>query len=584
MKRASGLVLFLALASACSTVAPPASAPQTAAAASVHIVIAGTTDVHGWYDGHTDAIPGTDAKIHYGGVDILAGYLDALRAANPGHVVVVDSGDLFQGTLESNLFEGEPVVKAYNAIGYTAAAVGNHEFDYGPLGPDSVVKKPGEDPLGALEHNAAMAGFPFLSANMIEKSTGRTPSWAKAWIMTNVAGVKLALIGLSTPDTPNTTVASNVATLSFTDPVPAVENAAREARAAGADAIVVIAHMGGKCTDLVDPNDVASCDDSEEAMHFLRALPPGTIDAYFAGHTHQQMRELVNGVPAVQALPYSVAFSTIDLWVDPAAHHVIPSKSTMRPHTMLCTDVFRGSESCDPKQASKTVDLVPRVYEGETMHADARITAIVQPYIERVAAKRAEPVGIRTAAAFTKSMSAESPLGDLLADALRIATGAQFAYVNPGGIRAPLPAGDITYGQLFEVSPFDNYAAVVGMTGAQIAAALRISVNGGRGVLQPSGFRFTVDYAKKGDDPIVSVTTANGTPLDPTAIYSVAMPDFLANGGDGLLPVTQTIPADRIKIDQSRPIRDVTIDALRTMPQPLEPKPDGRITVENAPK
>jgi 5'-nucleotidase len=172
------------------------------------------------------------------------------------------------GTLESNLFEGEPVIRAYNALGYTASAVGNHEFDYGPVGPDSVVRGPGQDPLGALERNAGLARFPFLSANMVEKATGKTPAWARPWIMVDAAGAKIAVVGLSTPDTPNTTVYSNVSTLAFTDPVEAVIRSSREARAAGADAVVVAGHMGGRCTDLQDVHDVASCD--QRSLQFNR--------------------------------------------------------------------------------------------------------------------------------------------------------------------------------------------------------------------------------------------------------------------------------------------------------------------------
>src|SRR6185295_5735653 len=101
MKRAL-VVLTLALVSACATTAPqPAKQP-------VHVVIVGTTDLHGWFDGHTAATP------HYGGVALLSSYLSALRAENQNRVLLVDSGDLFQGTLESNFFEGEPVIKAYN--------------------------------------------------------------------------------------------------------------------------------------------------------------------------------------------------------------------------------------------------------------------------------------------------------------------------------------------------------------------------------------------------------------------------------------------------------------------------------------
>src|SRR6185436_677665 len=109
----------------------------------------------------------------------------------------------------SNVFEGEPVVKGYNAIRYSAAAVGNHEFDYGPAGPDTVARTADQDPLGALKKNAAMATFPFLAANVTEKATGRTPSWAKRYTMVNAGGAKIGIIGLSTPDTPTVTMPQN---------------------------------------------------------------------------------------------------------------------------------------------------------------------------------------------------------------------------------------------------------------------------------------------------------------------------------------------------------------------------------------
>src|SRR6185295_1295849 len=102
MKRA--YLLFILILSACATT-PARHEP-------VHVVIVGTTDVHGWFNGHVTK------EQQSGGVALLASYVNTLRAENENRVVLVDSGDLFQGTLESNFFEGEPVIKAYNALGY----------------------------------------------------------------------------------------------------------------------------------------------------------------------------------------------------------------------------------------------------------------------------------------------------------------------------------------------------------------------------------------------------------------------------------------------------------------------------------
>ena len=571
MRRVATLFLFL-FAAACASVHPPEQP--------VHVVVVGTTDLHGWFDGHHDTVP-------YGGLPLFASYVDALRAANPGRVVVVDSGDLFQGTLESNLFEGEPVVRGYNAIGYTAAAVGNHEFDFGPAGPDPVPLHPGEDPLGALKKNASAATFKFLSANMTEKATGQTPSWAKSSMIVNAGGARLGIIGLSTIDTPNTTVGANITALDFGDPVAATAREASALRAAGADAVIVIAHMGGRCTDTSNPQDASTCEPQQEAMRFLAALPPGTIDAYFGGHTHADMRQIINGTPAVQAGSYSREFATVDLWIDPQRHAVISDRTTLRPLTMICASVFAGTQTCDPKKAPAGAALVPATFEGKAIAPVQSVAAILDPYRKQVAAKRNEPIGITTTAPFTRKYLGESSLGDLLADALRDWAHADIAVLNSGGLRTSLRAGTLRYSDMFEVMPFDNYPAVVTMTGAEIADMLRVVSTGERGVLQVSGLRYVIDEARDRDKPpaqrnrVASITLANGQPLDPKALYRVAMPDFLANGGEALTDVMNAIPADRKTIDRSIPLRDVFIVALQKRAMPLQPAIEGRITVLN---
>lgn len=578
MKRSLPLVLFL-LASACASAPPRPAAPE-------HVVLVGTTDVHGWFAGHVETPQGGGEGVLWGGLPALASYVDVLRAENPGRVIVLDAGDMWQGTLESNMFEGEAVVRGYNVIGYAAAAVGNHEFDYGPAGPDAIARTPRQDELGAVKRNAELAMFPFLSANMVEKSSGRTPAWAKRYTIVRAGNARVGVIGLSTPDTPNVTMAANVIDLSFTDPVAATLSAARELRAQGVDAVVVVAHMGGRCTSTRDPNDVSSCETDQEAWKLLQKLPAGTVDAYFAGHTHAQMRHYVNGVPAAQGAPYSREFSTIDLWIDTANDRV--TRSEIRPHTMICTHVYEGTERCDPRDAKPGVKLVPRVFHGVTIESDPRVGRTIDPFLRRVAARRDQKVNVRVAKAFSRGFTGESPLGNLIADALREYSATDFAFMNSGGIRAELPAKDLTYADVFAVSPFDNFPAVVTMTGAQVVETLRLTSTGVRGIMQVSGLRYTVDAAKDNDKPveqrnrIVSVTRADGTPLDPNALYTVAMPDFIAAGGDNTNPVMSAIPRERISISYARPIRDVLVEMWAKMPQPLEPKTEGRITVLNA--
>lgn len=577
MKRSLPLVLFL-LASACASVPPRPAEP-------VHVVIVGTTDVHGWFNGHIETPQGGGAGVLWGGLPALASYVDAIRKENDGRVVLVDSGDMFQGTLESNMFEGEAVVRGYNALGYASAAVGNHEFDFGPVGPDAIARNPGDDELGAVKRNAAIANFPFLSANMVEKATGKTPSWAKPYTIVRSGGAKIGIIGLSTPDTPNVTMAANVIKLDFTDPVAATIKAAKELRAQGVDAIVLTAHMGSRCTAVDDPHALDKCDREQEAMRLLQALPPGTVDAFFAGHTHAQMRHYVNGVPAAQGLAYSREFSAIDLWIDVEHDKVV--KSDLRPLTMICSHVYEGTDRCDPRDAPANAKLVPRTFLNTTIAPDTRVAATVEPFLRRVAAKRDEKLGVRTTADFKRTYSGESALGNVIADAMRDASGAEIAFMNSGGIRADLPTGELTYGDVFAVSPFDNYPAVVIMTADQIGEMLRMTTSGTRGILQVSGIKYTIDAAKEADkdiavrNRITSVTLPDGSPLDPKKLYTVVMPDFIAAGGDGTIDLMKTIPADRIQIFYSRPIRDALVEVLKKWSRPLTPSVEGRITVLN---
>ena len=578
MKR---FLVLLVLVLGCATATPPRPAEP------VHVIIVGTTDVHGWFNGRVDVPRSGGEGVAFGGLPLLASYVNALRAENGGRVLVVDSGDMFQGTLESNLFEGEPVIRAYNAIGYTAVTVGNHEFDFGPVGPDSMGDQPNEDPVGALRRNTRIATFPFLSANMVERESGQTPEWAKRTTIVNAGGARVGIIGLSLEDTPSVTMEINVRKLLFSDPVVATIREAAALRQAGADAVVVIAHNGGRCRDMNDVNNVASCEPDHGAMRYLRALPPGTIDAYFGGHTHAQVRQIINGIPALQALPYSQEFSTIDLWIDPAANRVIPEKTAMRPHTMICRVVYSGTDRCDVRNVPEGATLVPRVFNGKTIEPDARVREVINPYLDRVAAKRNQKLGVTTSAPFTRTSLRESQLGNFITDSLRDWAGADIAFMNSGGIRANLRAGDLVYSDIFEVSPFDNYPAVVMMTGQQITDALIATTGGDRGILQVSGLKYVIDEARDADKPagernrLVSVVLENGQPLVLDKLYKVVMPDFLVQGGDAMAGPMKSVPRERIQVFQDRPLREVVIESLQKRGGPYSPKIEGRITIVN---
>src|SRR5437867_40536 len=279
----------------------------------ITLSIVATTDVHGF------VFP-RDGR---GGVALFGGYLKNLRASRArdgGAVLLVDSGDTFQGGIESDLSEGALVVDAYNALGYTAAAIGNHEFEFGPVDLSGARQARFADPRGALKARAAQATFPFLAANLIDTSTGRPVDWpnVRPSVIVEAAGVKVGIIGVMTIDALRSTLPVNVHGLGVAPLAPAILRESGHLRASGATVVLVAAHAGGGCRVFADPADLSSCDDSSEIFQIARQLPRGTVDAIAAGHTHDAIAHVVDAamsrelrrVHDLQAVPLGVVLDT----------------------------------------------------------------------------------------------------------------------------------------------------------------------------------------------------------------------------------------------------------------------------------
>src|SRR5262249_1203085 len=158
--------------------------------------------------------------------------------------------------VESNMVEGGSVVRAYNALRYTAAAVGNHEFDYGPTGEAPTPRSAADDPRGALRQRAIEARFPLLAANILDGRTKRPPKSENISpsMTTTVAGVRVGISGVSTEDTLHATIAANVVGLEIAPLLEAIVKEASRLRKRGVDIVIVTAHAGGECHDFSDPH------------------------------------------------------------------------------------------------------------------------------------------------------------------------------------------------------------------------------------------------------------------------------------------------------------------------------------------
>jgi 5'-nucleotidase len=593
-RRLFALVLSIA---ACKTpqsgtgaTTPPVSPPVAAAAPAgpIHLTLVSTNDVHGWVYPHESKLAG-GLTVGEGGAWNFAGYLAILRAQNPGGVVLVDAGDLFQGTLASNLTEGAVVLDAYNALGYQASAIGNHEFDYGPVGPVSATTA-GKDPFGALKERIKQARFPLLATNIYEADTGLRPTWLTndGTALIEVKGVKVGLVGVVTPATPRTTNPVNVGSLRFGSLAPEVTDGAKRLRAKGAELVIAIVHGGGKCSAWDNPKDLSSCDlRNGEVFEMLNGVPPKTLDAVVAGDTHSVIGHFVNGTPVVETPGLGRTFATVDLYLDPTKHTVLEDQTAIHTVIPICAQVDEATQSCDPKKLKDLpVKLVAPTYLGKKVEPEAAIAKLIQPALDRVQAEQSRKLGLKVPQLLGRNYEAESALGSFLADSVREMEGADIALLNSGGLRADLAAGDLTYGAAFEVIPFDNTVASLSVTGDELKRLLQAAYGARKGVFQESGLKVKLAVCA-GADRLKSVTLADGKPVEAQKRYRVVVPDFLARGGDGLGPVIATLPAGRVDLGEERGLnfRDALVAHWQKKKADLVAPKLGRITfVEDAEK
>lgn len=521
----------------CGATAGGSAASTPAEGTRITLSIVGTNDLHG----HVEALPA------------FSGYVANLRAAREGDegaVVLLDGGDMFQGTLESNLLEGAPIVEAYAALGYDAVTIGNHEFDYGPLGDRATPGSASDDPRGALRARIAEAPYAFLSANLLDRASGAraelgTPE--RAVLPTTIlerAGLRIGVIGVTTEQTLTTTIAANVSDLTMRPLLDTIAEHARSLRGGGVDLVVVAAHAGGRCSELDDPEDLSSCDPEQEIMSLAHGLAPGAVDVIVAGHTHQGMAHVVDGIAVIESFSYGRAFGRVDVTFDRRTREIVGRR------------IFAPTEIC------RADDCAEARYEGRTITADPRVVAATARATEHAAERRARSIGVTLTTPITRAGSEESALGNLFTDLMRAARPeADVALYNGGGLRADLPEGPLVYGAFYEALPFDNRFALVRMTGADLSRMLVDNATRDTSFLSISGVTATLSC--DGGRVIATMTRADGRPIRDDESITVVVSDFLATGGDDVLGEVRERPG-ALRIEDDPPIREAMLAILST--------------------
>jgi 5'-nucleotidase len=488
----------------------------------VEVQLLALNDFHGNLEppsgssGRTQIGPATTQTVNSGGAEFLATQLAQLAEQQKKHnTITVAAGDLIGASpLLSAAFHDEPTIESLGLAGLDYASVGNHEFDEGPA-ELLRIQNGGCHPVDGCADGTPFEGadFQYLSANAFMTETGE-PLLAP-YAIDNVQGVKVGFIGMTLEGTPDIVSAEGTAGLTFADEVATANKYAAELQAQGVETIVVLLHEGGIQTG-TNAWEINGCSGLTGPITTIAADMSDAIDVVVSGHTHQAYNCRIENKLVTSASSFGRLVTDIDLSIDRRTGDVL---TAMANNVIVKRDV-----SADPAQT----ELI------------SRYRTALGPVAGRIVGTTTSAIGR------TPDDSGEFPLGNLIADSQLAATddeeGAVAAFMNPGGVRADLPAGSVTYEQAFTVQPFANSLVTLDLTGAQLYCMLEQQYTVGK-ILQPSD---SVSYSVSASgttapvsDPCAGSRIVDGSLLiDGAAVvesqtYRVTVNNFLAGGGDG---------------------------------------------------
>jgi len=553
----------------------------------VSIAVMETNDVHGFILPYR-ALSYVDPLrrkpdsyiVEVGGAEWLLGYIEILREKFPGRVVLVDNGDMFQGTMLSNQFEGAPVIAAMNRIGYNAAVLGNHDLDFGADGPEA----PEKDPFGAIKARAQEATFPVLAANVIDRKTGEMIGWDNfaPYKLVDAGGIKVAIIGATTLETPRVTQKSVGENLDFLPLAATIEKHADQARRDGAQVIVAAVHAGGFCEEFRDPDDLSTCDPAQELFQMAQALKKGTVDLIMGGHTHAFVAHHVNGFTLLESGAQGVAFGLAEIRFSRRLNKVTAVK-ILGP-VPICSAHFKGEGACGFLDHVPGKETEPTTFIGREVKPVRFLDGLLTADQKRVMAESQKELGVRAAANLDRLLGKDNPVGLLATRAmLDKYPQAQIALLNESSIRAPIVAGALTAADVFHVFPFDSGIGFVRLSGAKLLDLVRLGTSGAHGMLVQRGLKVVVDlekdeciaddWNKDGTkepwerDLLVSVTLEDGSPIDPAKEYMVVTSDYFSGGGSDFNQVLKTLPPGSVSSPAAQTtLRDVLLEWLSSHP------------------
>lgn len=442
--------------------------------------------------------------VQQGGMSMLKTAIDENRDEN---TLLLDAGDWAQGTYAGGMDQGTTVVDLMGKMGYDAAAIGNHEFDWGRT---------------QLTKLAEQAAFDVLDSNVLASETGEVMPGVAPHTIKVVNGVKVGIIGVTTQDTPNLGAKSNTEGVTFADTADSIKKSLPDLNKQGAEVLVLLSHCA-----------------TDEDIKLATAVPE--LDVIIGGHDHEKLDEpiIIGKTIITKAGPHAKTLGQLDL--------VVPKKSESSAESKGMKSV--SSEQTLHKPTPSNKPLSERLKRGplpfkhtihkidsEHVQPNAEFDKELAPIAAKVDEVMSVKVGSSTVGITRDKFTPESTAGNIVTDSMIDATGADIAFLNTGAMKKAIDKGEIKFGDVFNLLPYDNQIVTVDMTGASIMKVLEesagnaetIPVKGSTNIIQFAGLRATFDPSQPQGHRVSNVTVG-GQPIDLGKTYSVASIDYLVS-------------------------------------------------------
>lgn len=556
------------------------------------IAILGTTDIHGNLIKRNYYHPSTKVKYTKGGFDFFAYEMAILKETWGERMIWIDSGDEFQGGVETKVSKGQILTDFFNIKKLSAATVGNHEFDFGQ---------------DYLQRRFRNSDFPYISANIINSKNNQPSFWSN--LHTNkiikVGKVKVGFVGSTTILTSIST-SGDLSDIKFVDYLPCIIKESNKLKEKGADAIVLIAHIGTKCvtTDsytnkLRYYKDTEECVSSDNEMNILinklKEVEQNEdtiyIDAIFAGHTHYNNHQFIQGKPIVSTVNngryFNVMYLTfnfsgiknekissnenntnysnitsdlasisVDNWLKntvidsksvieksdsinsfksksfiDSSSRLIREKTVIEGPIPICEKVFSNIKLCDniDDNDSTIGELKFFKFHGVKVVSDEIARIVLSKWNKEL--QPYNEVLAETQIKLSRPSFDNGQTGNIFADCLKNSLNADFAVNNSHGFRNEWPAGDITTARYFDMFPFENYVVTFTITGEKVKRLFKTIEEGNKAPYSISGLQVLANYTINDDKTkkinVSEVRIDKNTIIEDNKIYKIASIDFL---------------------------------------------------------